>query len=710
MGIATSPLLVNVDTESVQDDPIVVRLADGRLLVVWSSFLEEFTRNHLFARFLDAEGQPIGAPFAVFPPGSLVPGAGSADVVALAGGGFAVTWTGDRAVAGAPEAIYLRVFAADGTPLGPVAEVLDNFLGVNRTPALHETAAGGLLVTWIRSEVRLGGEINLIARGFDATGAPMGPSMDLSAAMGRPAGFDQQLVTLAGGGFVSAFQVPGPALINAQRFSDDATPIGPAFVLDQKLPGMIGQRNMALAPLADGGFVATWLESTDVGPVAVLRARIFNPDMTPRGGSFDVIGATLEFLATPAVTVLGGDRLLFAWAELGAGVDTIRLRMFDAAGQPLTDVQDAVAAEVDIRQHSPIALREMADGRTLLSWSDALSTEGDVFAAVLDTRGFRLEVSVFTDGNGNGRRDPAEGEVGVAIRVGERAGQTGPDGRFDLVRAFDPQPATVEVEITRFGTYHLIDVTPREATPRVALVDGTRWSVEGADATLRAGARDATLDGRGDHDLIGSRADNHLVGNAGANMLLGLAGDDLLWGRAGDDRLDGGGGNDTLVGGAGNDLLNGAAGDDRLFGGDGDDRLSGGLGDDWLSGGAGDDRLEGGAGNDRLVGGPGNDRLRGGPGHDLMKGGPGADTFFFGRGEDSARILDFSIAEGDRLFLQRSLWTGTRGREDVIAEFGTGLILADGSDAIRFEFAGGENLFVLGPSQDQLIGALYFFS
>ena len=76
----------------------------------------------------------------------------------------------------------------------------------------------------------------------------------------------------------------------------------------------------------------------------------------------------------------------------------------------------------------------------------------------------------------------------------------------------------------------------------------------------------------------------------------------------------------------------------------------------------GDDVLIGGAGNDLLFGGAGDDVLIGGPGNDIMYGGLGADTFVWQSGDQGSVdnpamdiVMDFSLAEGDRLDLSELL-------------------------------------------------------
>ncbi|MFL5160627.1 MAG: calcium-binding protein [Microvirga sp.] len=176
-------------------------------------------------------------------------------------------------------------------------------------------------------------------------------------------------------------------------------------------------------------------------------------------------------------------------------------------------------------------------------------------------------------------------------------------------------------------------------------------------------------------------------GNGHGVQLYGEGGDDYLFGGAGNDWLDGGPGGDILDGGAGWDVLSyqsatigvtvdltgnangGAAYGDVISnievvqGSNSDDTLIGidrGNGSGvQLYGEGGDDTLLGKAGGDYLFGGAGNDLLDSGFGSDVLNGGAGADTFRFssslGAGNTDT-IQDFSVAEGDRIVLSRSVF------------------------------------------------------
>jgi Ca2+-binding RTX toxin-like protein len=226
----------------------------------------------------------------------------------------------------------------------------------------------------------------------------------------------------------------------------------------------------------------------------------------------------------------------------------------------------------------------------------------------------------------------------------------------------------------------------RGGTGRDSLYGGS-----GNDRLYGDAGNDLLYGGTGNDSLYGGSGNDRLYGDAGSDLLRGGTGHDSLYGGSGNDRLYGDAGNDLLRGGTGRDSLYGGSGNDRLYGDSGNDRLFGGSGSDRLYGGTGNDLLDGGSGNDRLYGGAGNDTLNGGSGTDDLWGGAGADTFIFAAQHGTARIHDFSTAEGDRLHLRTSLWDGTLSAAQVVANFATVV-----GDDLIFTFAGGERIELRG--------------
>jgi serralysin len=177
----------------------------------------------------------------------------------------------------------------------------------------------------------------------------------------------------------------------------------------------------------------------------------------------------------------------------------------------------------------------------------------------------------------------------------------------------------------------------------------------GAD-TVNAGAGADTIDG-----------------GAGQNYLRGDEGADQLTGGSSFDDINGNMGNDTVSTGAGDDYAVGGKDNDSLSGGDGGDVVWGNLGNDTQDGGDGNDQVRGGQGDDTITGGAGNDFVSGDRGNDTIAGGTGADLFHGSQDAGIDRVIDFNLAEGDRVELDPgTAYTVSQAGADTLIDMGGG--------------------------------------
>jgi Ca2+-binding RTX toxin-like protein len=197
--------------------------------------------------------------------------------------------------------------------------------------------------------------------------------------------------------------------------------------------------------------------------------------------------------------------------------------------------------------------------------------------------------------------------------------------------------------------------------------------------------------------LNGTAANEGFLGDNRAETIMAGAGGDTIGGGGGQDYLRGEDGDDRIFGGADFDDVHGNAGNDTVTGGQGDDWTVGGKDNDWLDGEAGSDVVWGNLGNDTCEGGDGNDQVRGGQGDDSVSGGAGNDYVSGDRGNDTVsggagadlfhgsqdagidRVLDFSLAQGDRVLLDPgTTYTLSQVGADTVIDMGGGhqMILA----------------------------------
>jgi serralysin len=198
-----------------------------------------------------------------------------------------------------------------------------------------------------------------------------------------------------------------------------------------------------------------------------------------------------------------------------------------------------------------------------------------------------------------------------------------------------------------------------------------------------------------------SQGGSDIQGGEGNDRLNGSTGNDNIILGGGDDLLDAGEGNDSVVAGDGNDSVFGFDGDDTIDGGNGNDSLQGNQGNDSITA-DGTDTVYGGQGNDTLDAGIDNDFVSGDRGSDVLTGGAGADIFNFGGfGGDVPQLgldtlVDFNVAEGDKIRLDKELFFGTTTARAIEAsEFQAGTPDSAGTSAAKIIY-------------DAATGLLYF--
>jgi len=196
--------------------------------------------------------------------------------------------------------------------------------------------------------------------------------------------------------------------------------------------------------------------------------------------------------------------------------------------------------------------------------------------------------------------------------------------------------------------------------------------------SVSGGAGNDLLDSGGDSGngfdtLSGGIGNDSLAGTSAFNYLRGDEGDDLIVGGAGFDDANGNMGNDTVSTGAGDDFAVGGKDNDRLSGGAGGDVVWGNLGNDTQDGGEGNDQVRGGQGDDTITGGAGNDFVSGDRGNDTIAGGTGADLFHGSQDAGIDRVVDFNLAEGDRVMLDPgTTYTVSQVGADTVIDMGAG--------------------------------------
>jgi serralysin len=350
----------------------------------------------------------------------------------------------------------------------------------------------------------------------------------------------------------------------------------------------------------------------------------------------------------------------------------------DAAGQSAIKRWDAgVVFDDDVDLTDPVRqwliLHEVGHALMMKHTGDydttGKSTPGPFLPPAEDNRDHTVMSYIREDGAANATQLQLYDIAALQARWGANVHAAAGDD----VYAFAADPSIFAIWDT--GGTDRIDAS---AAPGPAEID----LAEGAFSRLAGQARISIAWGAEVEDAVGGAFDDRLLGNALNNRLTGGAGLDFIRGGAGDDSLLGGDqfddlhgnvGNDTVRGGDGDDWVVGGQGGDQLYGDAGFDIVYGNLGDDTCEGGHGADWVRGGQGNDLLAGGDGADWLWGDRGDDTISGGSGADDFHLQAGCALDLVTDFSLADGDRVFVDGGVgYTLTYSGGETIVDLANG--------------------------------------
>ena len=340
---------------------------------------------------------------------------------------------------------------------------------------------------------------------------------------------------------------------------------------------------------------------------------------------------------------------------ISIGISATDLRVLDVIGwtppaTPLPGTDDFANSFADTAH----PFGQLTVG-TALGGSLEIIGDRDWFAVQLNA-GTDYVASITAEDGGGGTLD--DSILRLHDATGARIGSNDDANPETLDSSLVIHPATSGTYYIEVGSFE--DAT--SGTYTVSVNASAAAPTDGADFLVGSAGGSTINAGLGDDTITGGDAQNYLRGDEG---------DDLLNGGAGFDDINGNMGNDTVHGGAGDDYAVGGKDNDLLFGDAGTDIVWGNLGNDTCVGGDGDDQCRGGQGDDSISGGAGNDFISGDRGNDTESGGPGADIFHGSQDAGIDKVLDFNLAEGDRVQLDPgTTYTVSQVGADTVIDMG----------------------------------------
>jgi len=315
---------VNRHTRGSQTDPAVAVGPGGEAWFAWTSFGQDGEAGAVVARRFDAR---LSHATEEIPVNVTRAGHQSDPAVAVDDRGRAlVVWT--HAGQGGSSRVFARLFAPGGEALTGEVELAPTDARRHDLPTVAASAENGFVVAWtargegIESSILMrridaGGNIagNVVAVSEGDAGQHVEPSVDVDAA-GR--------IVVA---WMHADENGAPAVM-ARRFDAGCSPIGPARVIETDAPDA-WLSAAAVACADDGRFIVTWNALDGDGDELAIHGRAYAPDGRPLADRFAVnrhtAGHQQMQIGSNARRVAwgGGDHVAVGWSgDAGLGDDS----------------------------------------------------------------------------------------------------------------------------------------------------------------------------------------------------------------------------------------------------------------------------------------------------------------------------------------------------------------------------------------------------
>jgi hypothetical protein len=292
-------------------------------------------------------------------------------------GGIAVWET--EGLDGSGKAVAMRRFDAHGVPLDKEFQVNSWTTADQYNPAIAASPEGGFIVTWA-SFGQDGDRSGVFAQRFDDQAQPVGTEFRVNTFTYNYQG-DPAVASLkdGSGGFVVVWRgyeedIWRGAHVLGQRFDSSGAPLGSEFQVEGK-GDFTDQKMPVVASLPDGDFVVAW---TDQNFLNAVLAQRFDHTGTPRGKA-EWVNATSDAATSVDMCTMDSGEFVVAWAGYYlSGYEPVYAswaRIFDPSGSPL--VNEFRADRDDDFQYSTSVACASDDFAT--SWSGDHYVSLDVF-------------------------------------------------------------------------------------------------------------------------------------------------------------------------------------------------------------------------------------------------------------------------------------------------------------------------------------------
>jgi hypothetical protein len=325
---------VNQAGANDQERPGLTLLNDGGAAFVWQGGPQSF--QHIYARFLSAAGTWVT--------GDVLVNASTNSyqhdprVTTLANGNVVVAYTSlNQAAASSMRDIYFQLFNAAGGKIG--AEVRANQVTAmhQRSPAIAALSDGRFILVWVTEDQRFADSVDVFGRFFSATGAPAGGEFLINS--GTNVCAHPAVAATSDGGFTVAWMQKDTQTIS-NGWDIVARPFtGNGFGGVQRLVNTttFGDQYAPSIAAVGNNFLVAWTSMGQDGAREGVYGQFLAGDGSLTGGEFRVNASTAGQQMQQAVVSDGAATFLVAWTSFvgGTGVFDLMAQRYVNTDQPL---------------------------------------------------------------------------------------------------------------------------------------------------------------------------------------------------------------------------------------------------------------------------------------------------------------------------------------------------------------------------------------
>ena len=326
---------VNQSGADDQENARVSLLNGGGAAFVWQGGKQGFQR--IYARFLGANGTWLTGDVranSFTNDYQLNPG-----VTTLANGDVVVVWSSrNQESAASMQGVFAQRFSATGQKLGGEFQINEFTSNNQRTPVVAGLKDGRFAVAWVSEQQQFENSVDIYARLFSAAGVPSGGEFVVNTSTNVCA--NPSVVAAGDGGFAVAWSEKD--LLSVQVNSWDAvartfSATGFGGAARRVNTQTAGDQYAPKISAAGSDYLVAWISMAQDGSYEGIYGQFLHSDGSLAGGELRINTTTAGPQLYPAVGSDGAGRFLVTWTSFGPGVNSFDLfaQRFASTTQPL---------------------------------------------------------------------------------------------------------------------------------------------------------------------------------------------------------------------------------------------------------------------------------------------------------------------------------------------------------------------------------------